>query len=186
VAVAGRVAADMPALVAQKAADRVAGGEMLLVFGSLRAGDAANVIPTTALLRGSARMPDPEVWAQAEEIVTEALDQLIGDSGAIIRLDYVRGIPAVVNAPDQTHAMAAATRRVLGDDAVIEAPRSFGGDTFAWYLDHVPGCLARLGVHDPAWGDRRLDLHSGAFDVDERSIDIGIRIFVDLLLDRLG
>ena len=53
-----------------------------------------------------------------------------------------------------------------------------GGDSFAWYLEHVPGCYARLGVHDPAWGDTRLDLHSGNFDVDERSLDVGIALLV--------
>jgi amidohydrolase len=36
----------------------------------------------------------------------------------------------------------------------------------------------RLGVHDPASREPRLDLHSGRFDVDDRAIAIGVRVLV--------
>jgi hypothetical protein len=41
-------------------------------------------------------------------------------------------------------------------------------------------------VHDPASRDDRLDLHSSTFDVDERAIDIGVRVLVEAALDALG
>jgi amidohydrolase len=51
-----------------------------------------------------------------------------------------------------------------------------GGDSFAWYLQTVPGSYARLGVHDPSSGSARLDLHASTFDIDERAIAIGVRV----------
>ena len=43
----------------------------------------------------------------------------------------------------------------------------------AWYLDSAPGALVRLGSALP---DRRVDLHSTTFDLDERAIPIGIEL----------
>jgi metal-dependent amidase/aminoacylase/carboxypeptidase family protein len=71
----------------------------------------------------------------------------------------------------------------------VEPPRSNGGDSFAWYQQLVPGCYARLGVHDPNVSPVRLDLHSGDFDVDDRAIEVGVRVMVrtvELLAARMG
>ena len=67
-------------------------------------------------------------------------------------------------------------REVLGDDGVGDTEHSMGGDSFAWYLERVPGAYARLGVHDPRSSGPRLDLHASTFDVDERCIGYGVRI----------
>ena len=54
--------------------------------------------------------------------------------------------------------------------------QSWGGDDFAWFTREVPGTYVRLGVRDPA--GPTLDLHAGHFDVDERSIALGVRLLV--------
>ena len=156
------------------------------MFGALRTGDAANVIPTTALLRGSVRTTDREVWARAETVVRTALDELVEGTGARAECSYRRGVPPVVNEPHAADRARAAAALVVGADGVIEPARSLGGDSFAWYQEQVPGCYIRLGVHDPARGDERLDLHSGAFDVDDRAIEIGVRIMVELAMGDRG
>jgi amidohydrolase len=181
VQVAANVATRLPNLVQERLADV---GPSLLVFGALRAGDAVNVIPSHAELRGTFRTPERVVWSRAEEVVEAAVAELVASTGAEARLDYRRGIPPVVNTPAETATIAGAARRVVGTEGVIEAPQSLGGDSFAWYLEEVPGSYARLGVHDPRWPER-LDLHSSAFDVDERAIDIGVRVLVGAALDQL-
>jgi len=181
--VAARVATEVPALIQERLAPI---GEALFVFGSLHAGDAPNVIPARARLAGTFRTHDLEVWAVAEQTVADAVADVVRGTGATFLIDHVRGVPPVVNHPGETARFAAAARSVLGDDAVTEAPRSWGGDSFAWYLEHTPGTYARLGVHDPAWGDVRHDLHSSTFDVDEHAIDVGIRVLVAAALDVLA
>lgn len=180
-AVAGRLAAGLTATVAEHAGER---GDLLAVLGAIHTGDAANVIPTTAVLRGSVRTPDRALWADAESIVASAVAALTDGSGARVEIDYRRGVPPVVNSEAETALMARIVRRELGPDGVAEAAQSLGGDTFAWYQERVPGCYARLGVHDPRWGIERRDLHSGAFDVDERAIAIGVRLLVRAVLER--
>lgn len=182
VAVAARLAVELPPLVATRLAPH---GSVLVVFGALRAGDAANVIPATATLRGTLRTPDKAAWDAADGVVRDAVAEVLAGSGATWELRHPRGLPPVVNDPEETERLAAAARACLGPDTVVEAPRSYGGDSFAWYLEHAPGTYARLGVHDPAWGDAHLDLHSSTFDVHDGAIDVGVRVLVTTALDAL-
>ena len=80
-----------------------------------------------------------------------------------------------VNDAGSTRLLAGAAYSVVGPDSVFETEQSLGGEDFAWYLSTVPGALARLGVRRPGDSAAR-DLHQGSFDVDERSIGVGVRL----------
>lgn len=179
VAEAARIVADLPRRVAARAGDD---GRLDLVFGSSVAGDAANVIPTTARLAGSVRTADGELWERARWIVESELEAMTADSGAEVACSYRRGVPPVRNDAAVAERVRAVAEQVLGAAGVVEPPRSQGGDSFAWYQQQVPGCYTRLGVHDPSSGAPRLDLHSGAFDVDDRAIEVGVRIMLGLVV----
>lgn len=180
---------DVAALLARELPRRVraaaAPDEVLMVFGSIRAGDAPNVIPTHAQLRGTLRTPDRSVWDRAEALVRDCLAQVVDGTGAGAECHYGRGVPPVVNHPAETEVLAAAARRALGPDGVADTPRSAGGDSFAWYLERLRGTYARLGTH-PVGSAERFDLHAGTFDVDETAIDVGVAVLVHTVLDVLG
>ena len=163
----------LPAAMERRAAPL---GRVQLVFGAVHSGDAANVIPSTGLVRGSLRTPDRAVWERARELLDESLAEVLGPTGASWSLEHVPGVPPVVNDPAATDLIAAVGRATLGPDAVVGTPRSMGGDSFAWYLEHTPGSYARIGTHDPRSDGPRLDLHSATFDVDERVIAMGARV----------
>ena len=80
-------------------------------------------------------------------------------------------------------AYSAAT--ALGAAAVGEAEISMGGEDFAFYAEKVPGAMFRLGVGRP--GDvEAVDIHRPNFDVDERAIAVGVRVFVHTVLTALA
>lgn len=172
-AVMGRLLTDLPALIV----DRIDSSEQVtIVFGSAHTGDAANVIPARAIVRGSVRTVNADAWDVAEKATTEAVAELLADTGAQWELNYQRGIPAVMNDAAATEILGAAAAQAVGVREVIEMPRSMGGDTFAWYAQRVPASYARLGTHS---GDGpRGDLHASTFDVDERCIAIGVETLV--------
>ena len=59
---------------------------------------------------------------------------------------------------------------------VESTEQSLGGEDYSWYLERVPGAMARLGVRRP--GERVVrDLHQGDFDADERAITVGVEMF---------
>ncbi len=173
--IAARVVTVLPGALRERAAPL---GALNLVFGAIHAGDAANVIPALAELRGTVRSPDRAAWDQAPDFLEEIIESIATPRGATFEIDYSRGAPPVDNDADATAIFAAAATEVLGAGKVTETPQSQGGDDFSWYLEHVRGTYARLGVHDPDSGRGRLDLHSSDFDVDERAIAIGIRVMV--------
>jgi amidohydrolase len=145
-----------------------------IVFGSIHAGDAANVIPTRAVLKASIRTPSLTVWDALPAVFERQLRAIVADSGAEIDLDYTHGVPPVVNDRAVTGVVGEAATTVFGAGCVQEVQQSWGGDDFAWFTRQVPGTYVRLGVRDP--GGPTLDLHAGHFDVDERAIAIGVQL----------
>ena len=74
---------------------------------------------------------------------------------------YTRGVPPVVNDRLATAIIAGAAGAALGPDRVVEAEISMGGEDFAFYLEHVPGSMIRLGVGVPG-SDRSATSTSAA------------------------
>jgi amidohydrolase len=180
VALAGRLAHELPSVL------RAADGSLNLVFGALHAGDAANVIPATAVLRGTLRTPDRAAWDAAPALLADTVAALVEPTGATHEVRHERGVPPVVNDERATDLVAEAATGALGAGAVVPTEQSAGGDDFAWYAERVPSSYVRLGVHDPASDEPRRDLHASTFDVDERAIAVGVRLLVHTTLTALS
>jgi amidohydrolase len=146
----------------------------VLVWGAVHAGEAANAIPQHGVLRGTLRTADHATWGELEEIVRELVAPLLAPLGVGYSLEHMRGVPPVVNEHDSTGMLIDAATMVLGPDAATSTEQSSGGEDFAWYLEHVSGAMARLGVWS---GDGPMrDIHQPSFDIDERAIPFGVRI----------
>lgn len=185
VRVMSRLAAELPQQVRRRlgAPDGPTGNgddEVVVVFGAIHAGDAANVIPARGTLRCSVRCADRAAWDRAEAVVRATVAEILDGSGASHAIDYHRGTPPVINDAAAVSVLESAARTVVGDEGILETPRSMGADTFAWFGEHAPSAYARLGTHS---GDRaRLDLHASTFDIDERAIAIGTRFLAEAAL----
>lgn len=175
VKVAARIAVESPQAMDAHSSHPDA---VRLVFGSLRAGHAPNVVPSSAHLFGTLRAKQRADWDAAPELFAAAVRDIVEPTGAAWNISYERGVPPVVNDPAATALLGSAAAQLLGRDNVVEAGQSWGGDSFAWYLEHVPGTYARLGVHDPSVDGPRRDLHSSNFTVDENAIGVGVRLLV--------
>lgn len=181
------VAAMLANRLPEEMTDRTGGPEnCLLVFGSLHAGSAANVIPTSAVLGGSIRTQSRDVWETFPEQLASAVATVLAGTGAEWDLKHVRGVPPVVNDERAIRTMAKAARETLGQDTVSETEHSWGGDSFGWMTNATAGAFLRLGTHKPGSGDW-LDLHHARFDVDERCIAIGAKVLAaSAVLDLLN
>jgi amidohydrolase len=183
VTAAARVVVDVPALVARRIDSR---SGLAVTWGRIESGHAPNVIPQHAELAGTVRCLDLDAWRQAPDVVVAAIDEVANLYRAKSEITYVRGVPPVVNHPDATELLREAMTARRGADAVEGTEQSLGGEDFSWYLERVPGAMARLGVRPP--GERTVrDLHQGDFDVDEHAITVGVELFTAAaLLDALG
>jgi amidohydrolase len=150
---------------------------LCLVWGHVSAGVARNAIPREGVLQGTLRVLDTSAWQAAPDLVRRVVDGLVAPYGARADVTYERGVPPVVNDVAATALFAAAVKAALGPGAAVPTVQSLGGEDFSWYLEHVPGAMARLGVRPPGL-DRPLDLHQGMFDVDEAALAVGVRVLV--------
>jgi amidohydrolase len=166
----GRLITDLPGLLSRQVDPR---SGMSLVWGAVNAGVAANAIPQRGTVRGTVRVLDRDAWKGAEEMLRTLVERVTATTGAGCDVDYVRGLPPVVNDPRAVALMRTAALEAVGNDHVVVTPQSMGGEDFGWFAEVLPIALARLGTHG---GGPPLDLHRGTFDVDERAIGIGVRL----------
>ena len=151
-----------------------------LVWGAINAGQAANAIPQAGEAHGTVRCMDERAWADAPDLVLELVDSIAAVYGAKTELDYVRGVPPVVNDVAVIEAMREAATEVCGAENVVSIEQSLGGEDYSWYLRQVPGAMARLGVRTPGDGVQR-DLHQPSFLADESAIATGVHFFTRLI-----
>ncbi|MET7456740.1 amidohydrolase [Streptomyces sp. NPDC005574] len=173
VTAAARVAVDVPALVGRRVDTRHG---LAVTWGRIESGHAPNVIPQHAELSGTVRCLDIDAWREAPDVVVAAIDEVANLHGAKSEINYVRGVPPVVNDPAVTELLREAMTARRGAASVEGTEQSLGGEDFSWYLERVPGAMARLGVRPP--GERTVrDLHQGDFDADESAITVGVELF---------
>jgi amidohydrolase len=175
----GRLITDLPALLSRQVDPR---SGMSLVWGAVKAGVAANAIPQRGLLRGTVRVLDRDAWQGAEDLIRSLVERVAATTGAEVDVDYVRGVPPVVNDPRTVSLLRAAALETVGSDSVVLTPQSMGGEDFGWFADVLPIALARLGTHG---GGAPLDLHRGTFDIDEQAIGVGVRLLARAALHAL-
>jgi amidohydrolase len=178
VTAAAKMVTEIPALLARRTDTR---SGLAVTWGRVVTGHAPNVIPQHAELSGTVRCLDLPGWRAAPDLVHTAVDEIAALHRAKSELNYIRGVPPVVNETSTTELLHDAMVARLGPDAVESTEQSLGGEDFSWYLEQVPGAMARLGVRPP--GDRTLrDIHQGDFDIDESAIAVGVELFTAVAL----
>ena len=177
----GKVIAEVPAVMSRRLDPRTG---VSVVWGVVAAGSALNVIPSRGMVGGTVRMLDQVAWAEAEVLAREAIDQVVAPYGVSAQVDYHRGVPPVVNDAGSTQLFGAAIARVLGVPGWVPTSQSLGGEDFGWYVEKVPGAMARLGTRTP--GGPTYDLHQGNLRVDEGSTRIGARLMAEVALGAIA
>jgi hippurate hydrolase len=144
------------------------------------AGNARNVIPQTAELRGTVRTLTPEVRELVEQRLREVVDGVARMTGAKIDLSFERGYPVVVNHAAQTDIAIRAAKQVAGESNVHEMPPLMGGEDFAYMLEQRPGAFIFCGNGDSA------GLHHPAYDFNDEAIVHGTSYWIKLVENTLA
>jgi hippurate hydrolase len=139
------------------------------------AGNARNVIPQTAELRGTVRALKPEIRELVEKRVREVVDGVAQVTGARIDLDYEQGYPVVVNHAAQTDFAIDVAKGVAGTGNVKEMPPMMGGEDFAFMLEKRPGAFIFCGNGDSA------GLHHPAYNFNDEAIVFGTSYWIKLV-----
>jgi amidohydrolase len=167
----GKVVTDVPAALSRRVDPRAG---VALVWGTVHSGAAENVIPSTGSVRGTLRMLDAQLWESIAPLLEELVHAVISPYAVSATIEHNRGAPPVVNDPALVSRLRTAAELMLGPQASRPTAQSLGGEDFAWYVQAVPGAMARLGTREP--GGKTYDLHQGDLVVDERAVAVGARL----------
>jgi amidohydrolase len=172
------VVTELPAALSRRVDPRAG---MSLVWGRITSGSAANAIPARGEAEGTLRCLDANAWRLADEILPELAAHLGAPYGVDVDTEITQGVPPVINEAGAVGVLTDAVRQTLGAGAVAPTDQSLGGEDFGWYLEHVPGAMARLGVRAPS-ADTAADLHTPGFDPSEEAIPLGITLLTSTAL----
>jgi hippurate hydrolase len=142
----------------------------------LHAGEAENVIPQTAQLKGTARTLTPEVRDLVERRVVEVAETTARLFGAAAKVNYIRGYPVTNNHVRQTQFAASVAAQVAGADKVdANTVPLMGGEDFSYMLEARPGAFIFIGNGDTA------SVHHPMYDFNDGAIPVGVSYWARLV-----
>ena len=137
---------------------------------------ADNVIPQTALLRGTARSLDPAGADLLEERLHEVVEGTARLYGATAKLTYKRDYPVTRNHERQAaFAAAVAAKWSAASGSTTDVAPVMGAEDFSFMLEARPGAFIFVGNGDSA------GLHHPAYDFNDEVIPIGTSYWVKLV-----
>jgi amidohydrolase len=139
----------------------------------VKSGDAYNVIPQTAHLRGTVRTLKAETRLMAERRIKEIAAGVGVAAGARITVEYHMGYPVTVNHPEQTDFAAKVAAGISGANLVDRTIEPLmGAEDFSYMLEQRPGAYIFMGNGDTA------GVHHPAYDFDDKAIPVGVSYWV--------
>lgn len=157
---------------------------LVITVGIINGGNRFNIIADEVKLEGTMRTLNEDVRKRAQELMRETLDGVTRANGASFDLKFVEGAALTYNEPSLVEETLPVMRRIVGASNVVTHKPQMGAEDFAYYQRVIPGFYYFLGVGNHAKGIT-AQIHTPAFDVDEDSLVIGVKVMTNVLLDYL-
>jgi amidohydrolase len=154
----------------------------VVTVASFHAGTTFNVIPGEAVMCGTTRTFDREIWnswpGRLEKIVRGVCESM----GARYELKYSQGYPPTLNDESMAEIVARCAREVVGKERVIEPEPTMGGEDMAFYFEKSKGCFFFLGVGREGCAP----IHNPKFDFNEDVLLKGVETYCRVAFELLG
>ena len=151
----------------------------IITVGSIHAGTASNVIPSSARMSLSVRALTPEIRQLLEVRITELVNGQAASFGARAEIDYQHCHPVLINHPESTAFAREVAREWLGEGQLIDNLRPFtASEDFAFILEKCPGSYLVIGNGD---GESGCLLHNPGYDFNDACLPIGASYWVKLV-----
>ena len=158
---------------------------VVLSTTAVLAGEAFNVIPDSAEMRGTVRTISAHAREHMEKRVPEVIRGIAETMGATAEITYIKGYPSLQNDADMADLVRRSAIEVAGEDQVIESELGLGGEDFSYFSLEVPSCFFRCGTRneerDIVWGH-----HHPRFDVEEEGFVNGMATMATAAMNYLN
>lgn len=151
---------------------------VVLSITQFHAGTTHNVIPEVVEMNGTVRSFDPELRTRVPQLMERIIRGISEAHGATYEFTYERGYRPVINDVAVTRDMAAVVEAVCGPGVLVTLPPTMGGEDFSAFLQRAPGSFYFIGAGNAPSGIVHPH-HHPRFDIDERALGTGVKIFVE-------
>jgi hippurate hydrolase len=142
-------------------------------------GDAYNVIPQTATIRGTARTMKRETMDLLEAGMTRIAKGVAEGFGATAAVDFRFLFAPLVNDPAQTAIIADAAAGVVGAANVdSHGPQAMASEDFSFMLEAVPGAYINIGNGDTVGS---CEVHNPGYNFNDAALPFGAAMFAELV-----
>lgn len=156
----------------------------VLTVGQFTGGTKHNIIPASALLRGSLRTFNPRVRGQIKERLAAYARDIASAYRTQARLAWIdEGCPTVVNHEKETDFVRRSAIDAIGPDHVHDGDLVMASDDMSLFLQARPGCYFRVGIA-PLDGKPHPH-HAPEFEMNEDGLPVGLRVGLNVMLDAL-
>ena len=151
----------------------------VVTVGMLHAGDAFNVIPLVAHLKGTVRTYDAQIRETVLKRLTEIVHGTANMMGAMASIEWMPNTPAVINNKKVTGLVQDVVTDLFGAQALKTDERTMGSEDAAFFLQEIPGSYLFIGS-GPTEGEG-VPHHNPYFDVEEEALVNGVAVVVESL-----
>lgn len=162
--------------------------EAILTIGSVQAGNAANVIPDTAIMSGTIRTYDENTRAFIKQRITEISAHTAEAFRATATVTFGSGCPTLYNDALLAECTAKYLKELLGENNAFTAKqlnamsggekssKSTGSEDFAYISQKVPSIMFALAAGNPQQG-YIYPQHHPKVKFDENVLTIGSAVY---------
>jgi amidohydrolase len=147
----------------------------------IHGGDAYNVIPETAFIRGTARTFSSETMAMIEQNMRRIASGVAAGFGATAELDFRVLFPPLVNHAAEAAFMADIAAELVGVDNVNrEGGLVMGSEDFSFMLERRPGAYIAVGNGGTPF------CHNPSYDFNDAILPLGASLYARLVERKLA
>jgi amidohydrolase len=150
---------------------------------TIQAGDAYNVIPQTAVIRGTFRTFSNDIMKQIQDCMQRTGMGVPAAFGATAEVDFPDLFAPLVNDPSETKFIADVAADLVGD-AHVDRNRSLitAAEDFAYMLEACPGAFINIGN---AGSIGSCPVRNPHYDFNDAALPIGASLFARLVEKKL-
>ena len=153
----------------------------------IQGGDAYNVIPDSAVLRGTVRTALRSTMELVEAAMKRIAPGVASGFGATAEVDFRFIFAPLVNEAQATDDIVAAAGKVVGDENVSTSNGFImASEDFSFVMEKAPGAYINLGNVAPGEaGATGVQVHNPGYDFNDEAIPLGAAMFCELTQAKL-
>ncbi|MEO2039393.1 MAG: M20 family metallopeptidase [Martelella sp.] len=139
----------------------------VLTIGHIIGGETQNIIPDSCTFEGTARCRSAESRDRVEDSFRRICTNAAAAMNLEAEIDYVRGVPALINDDAMVDRAAAALEAQFGVAPLASEEPSFGAEDFSLFSEGMPSIQIHVGAQTPGRNDR---VHNSDYQPNESCI----------------